>query len=250
MFFIVGCGKKSDSLLRVAATSSPHAEILEFIKPAMKLKGIELDIVVMDDYNMPNRALVDGEVDANFFQHQPYLEAQREDFGYALENFASIHVEPMALYSYRYKSLSDIKGPITIAIPNDPSNQGRALALCEVLGLIKLKSIDEVHANLFEIEHQTKEIEFIEMESPLLSRALEDVDIAIITTNFALLSGLSPIKDSIAIENNRSLFTNILVIREGEGEREELQLLKEILTSRSVSDFISSQYNGAVLPVH
>lgn len=247
LLFLSSCGKSSHPTLKVAATSMPHAEILEFIQPHLKEKNIDLEILIIDDFNTPNRALADGEVDANFFQHLPFLEAQKNDFGYKLEPLVAIHVEPMALYSKKYHSLADIKEGATIAIPSDASNQARALALLEQIGLIKLNS-KEAKTSLLDIVSNPHTLKFIEMDSPLLSRALDDVDAAAISTNFALLAGLSPQKDALAIENGQSRFANIVVIREGESQRPEIQALKAALTTEQVRHFIEERYQGAVIP--
>ena len=244
---LTGCGGSSKPTLKVAATSVPHAELLEYIKPHLQAQNIELEVLVIDDFNTPNRALADGEVDANFFQHLPFLEAQQADFDYALETLVAVHLEPMALYSKKISSLKDIKDQATIAIPSDPSNQARALALCEQAGLITLKT-QGAKASVFDIGANPQQLKFIEMDSPLLSRSLDDVDVAAISTNFALLGGLSSQKDILAIENGQSSFVNIVAIRQVENQRPELQALKVALTTEQVRQFIDKQYQGAVLP--
>lgn len=247
LLILTGCGQTSPPTLKIAAPSIPHAEILEYIKPQLKTQGIELEILIIDDFNTPNRALADHEVEANFFQHLPFLEAQQADFGYALESFATIHLEPMALYSKKNFSLKDIKKKALIAIPSDPSNQARALALCEQIGLITLKT-KGAKTSLLDIESNPYHLQFIEMDSPLLARALDDVDAAIMSTNFALLANLSLQKDALAIENAQSRFANLLVIRQGENQRPELQALKNALTTQQVREFIEHHYQGAVVP--
>lgn len=247
LVILTGCGRSSSPTLKVAATSVPHAELLEFIQPDLEAQNIALEVLIIDDFNTPNRALANGEIDANFFQHLPFLEAQQADFGYPLESLASIHLEPMALYSKKHASLADIKDQATIAIPSDPSNEARALALCAQLGLITLK-IEGTKATLLDISSNPRKLHFIEMDSPLLSRALDDVDAAIITTNFALLGGLSPQKNALAIENEQSRFINILVIRQGDSQRPDLQALKKALTSPKIRQFIENQYQGVIIP--
>lgn len=248
LILLTSCGGSSNKLLKVASTSIPHAEILEFVKPQLKEQDIDLEIVIVDDFNIQNRSLADGEIDANFFQHAPFLEAQVADFGYPLEPLVGVHLEPMALYSKKYKSLLDIPEGATIAIPSDPSNQARALALLEQKGLISLNS-QETKTTLLDISSNPKQLKILEMDSALLTRALEDVDAGIFSTNFALLAGLSPQKDALAIENGRSRFVNIVVIRKGEGGRKDLQALKKALTGEDVQQFIQEHYRGAVLPV-
>jgi D-methionine transport system substrate-binding protein len=244
--FTLSCNNHSGSQLKVAATSVPHAEILEHIKPELKEKGINLNIVIVEDYNTPNRALQDKEVDANFFQHLPFLEAQSADFGYQLESLVGVHIEPMGLYSKKIKSLTELKLGMTIAIPNDPTNQARALLLLEQNGLIQLSKKD-ITANLLDAKDSA--YKFIEIDPAMLSRSLEDVDMAAITTNFALQAGLNPQKDALAIEDGHSLFTNIVAIRKGDAAKPELQALKEALISPSTKQFISERYQGAIMPV-
>lgn len=247
LLLLTSCAGSSKPTLKVAATSIPHAEILEYVKPNLREQNIELEILIVDDFNTPNRALADQEVDANFFQHFPFLEAQQADFGYALESFAAIHIEPMALYSKRMNSIDEIKEEAKIAIPSDPSNQARALALCEHLGLITLKN-RESKTSLLDITYNPHHLHFIEMDSPLLSRALEDVDAALMSTNFALLAHLSPQRDALAVEGTQSRFVNLLVIRQGEGQRPDLQALKAAMTTDQVRQFMQERYQGAVFP--
>lgn len=250
LFILTGCGKEEHpkSTLKVAATSVPHAEILEQVKPALKAQNIDLQIMVIDDFNIPNRALADKEVDANFFQHLPFLEEQEKDFGYKLEPLVAIHLEPMAIYSLRHDHLSGLQSGSKIAIPSDPSNEARALALFEKAGLITLKKHDTT-TNVLDIASNPWQLQFIEIDAPLLTRSLEDVDAAAINTNFALLAGLSPQKDALAIEDRRSPYVNFVVVRQGESRREDLQALKSALTTSHVREFILNHYHGAILPM-
>ncbi|MFI0434445.1 MAG: MetQ/NlpA family ABC transporter substrate-binding protein [Parachlamydiaceae bacterium] len=241
------CSKSSQPTFKVAATSVPHAEILEFIQPDLKNEGIPFEILIIDDFNTQNRALVDGEVEANYFQHLPFLEAQKKDFGYALESLVAVHVEPMALYSKKYLTLTQLPKGAIIAIPSDPSNQARALNLLEESGLITLRP-NGTKTGILDITANPDHLTFIELDSPLLSRSLDDVDAAVISTNFALLAGLSPQKDALAIESAHSHFANIVVIRAGEGQRRELQVLKRALTSEKTRHFIEERYQGAIIP--
>ena len=245
---LTSCSSSNSHTLKVAATTVPHAEILEHIKPELREKGITLDVVVVEDYNIPNRALNDHEVDANFFQHLPFLEAQRADFGYQLESLAAIHIEPMGLYSLKIQKLADLSPHATIAVPSDPSNQARALLLLEQQGLLSL-SRQDIHTSVLDIKDNPQHFKIIEIDSPLLSRTLEDVDLAAITTNFALQAGLSPQKDALALEDAQSLFVNIVVIRTGENSHADLQALKKALTSSNTAQFITDQYQGAIIPI-
>lgn len=246
-FAFTSCSeKKNDSVLRVAATAIPHAEILEQIKPDLAREGIQLEIVVIDDYQIPNRALADGEVDANFFQHRPFFEAQVKQFGYPLSCFADIHLEPMALYSTKIKEISTLHNRASVAIPSDPANQARALLLLEKNALIRLNRHD-IGVTLLDITDNPKQLSFLEIDAPLLARTLEDVDVAAINTNFALQAGLSPMNDALAIESNDSLFVNILAIRNGDEEKIPLKHLKALLMSEKIGLFIDKQYRGAII---
>jgi D-methionine transport system substrate-binding protein len=247
LLILTSCGQSSKPTLKVASTSVPHAEILEFIQPHLQTQNIALEIIIIDDFNTPNRALADREVDANFFQHLPFLEAQKADFGYELESLVAVHLEPMVLYSKKHHSLEEIKDGATIAVPSDVSNQARALALCEQAGLIALNS-KGAKTSLLDIASNPRHLHFLEMDSALLSRALEDADAATISTNFALLGGLSPKTDGLATENGQSRFSNLVVIRAGESQRAELQTLKAALTHEKVRQFIEEHYQGAVIP--
>jgi D-methionine transport system substrate-binding protein len=241
------CEKSSKPTLKVAATSIPHAEILELIQPHLQAQNIEFEIVIIDDFNMPNRALADREVDANFFQHLPFLEAQQIDFGYALESLVAVHLEPMALYSKKHLALEEIKEGALIALPSDASNQARALTLCEEIGWVTLKT-QGTKTSVLDIASNPRHLHFIEMDSPLLSRALDDVDAAFITINFALLAGLSPQRDALAIEKGQSRFANIVAIRKGEQARADLHALKMALITEQIRQFIEERYQGAIIP--
>lgn len=247
LFVLTSCAGSSKPTLKVAATSVPHAELLELIQPDLQSENIHLEIIVVDDFNTPNRALADGEVDANFFQHLPFLESQQADFGYRLEALAGIHLEPMGIYSKKISSLKELKKGASIALPSDPSNQARALALLQQNGLIEVKR-EGAKASVLDIKTNQLQLHFIEMDSPLLTRSLDDVDGAIIPTNFALLGGLLPKKDALAIEDGQSSYVNYVVVREEEGGRTDLQLLKRALTSEKVRDYIQEHYKGAVEP--
>jgi D-methionine transport system substrate-binding protein len=224
LLVLANCTKHKEGL-RVAATAVPHAEMLEYIAPDLKAQGIDLVIVVTEDYNLPNRALAEKEVDANFFQHTPYLDAQVEHFHYRIENYANIEIEPMGLYSKKFHNLSELK---TIAIPNDPSNGARALALLEKQGL--------------------KNIKLIEIDAAMLPRTLDDVDGAVINTNYALSAGFSPLRDALALESADSPYANIIAIRTGEETRPEIIALKEAMTSEKMRLFIEEKYKGAIAP--
>lgn len=243
-----GCAKEN-KVLKVSATSAPHAKMLEYIKGDLEKQGITLELKVVDDYNIHNRALHEKEVDANFFQHIPYLESQVAEFKYEIESLAKIHIEPMGIYSEKITALDELTEGSIIALPNDPSNESRALALLHRNGIIELNDVNNQAATILDINNNPKGIVFQEMEAAALPMVLQDVDCAVINTNFALQKGLSPTEDAIAIEDADSPYANILAIRKGEGDREDLKALSEALTSDKMKEFIEETYKGEIVPV-
>ncbi len=239
---------KSKNDLKVAATPVPHAQMLEFVKPELEAKGINLIIIVTEDYNMPNRVLANREIDANFFQHVPFMEEQIKQFSYAIESIAKIELEPMGIYSKKIKSLSELKDNATIAVPNDMTNEARALLLLQEQGIIKLDDSNNFSVTILNVVDNPKNIKFIEVDAAMLPRSLEDVDVAVINTNYALEAKLNPINDALVIENKNSQYVNIIAVRAGDENRKEIQTLKEAMTSDKMKEFILSKYNGAVLP--
>lgn len=246
LVILAGCSQSKEGL-KVAASPVPHAEMLEEIKGDLKQQGITLVIIPTDDYNMPNRALAEGEVDANFFQHAPFLEAQVKEFHYPIERFAKIEIEPMGIYSMKISSLSNLRENGVVAIPNDPTNEGRALFLLQDQGLIRLNT-DSLQATVLNISDNPKKLQFIEADAAMLPRTLSDVDLAVINTNYALAAHYIPEKDALALESPDSPYANLLVIRKGEEGRADLEALKEALTSEKMRCFIEKKYKGAVLP--
>lgn len=248
LLLLVACTKKDDAL-KVAATSVPHAQMLNFIKPDLEQQGIKLKIIEVDDYNIPNRLLAEKEVAANFFQHMPYMENQIENFGYKIQCYARIHLEPMALYSRKYKSLAEIPEGSTISVPNDPSNEYRALAILVKQGLITLRPGAGLQSTVADIQSNPKKLKFREIDAALLPRTLDDVAVAAINTNWALQAGLNPTKDALAIESDDSPYTNILTIRIGDENDPRLQQLKQAMLSDKMRTFILEKYKGAIIPV-
>lgn len=243
-----GCAGR-EKTLKVSATSVPHAEMLEYIKDDLEKQGIKLEIIVTDDYPIHNRSLAEKEVDANFFQHIPYMEAQIDEFGYEIEAIGKIHIEPMGMYSNKIKSLDELKENAVIAVPNDPTNEARALALLHKYGVIKLDDVTNMTATVLNIVENPKNIKIQEVAAEMLPRTLEDVDAAIINTNYALQADLNPMKDAIIIEDADSPFVNIVAARKGEGDREDLKALVEALTSDKMRAFIEEKYGGSIVPV-
>ncbi len=245
--FFSSCSSPKEGF-KVAATAVPHAQMLEFVKPELKAQGIDLIIVVTDDYNMPNRALGNHEIDANFFQHIPFMEEQIRQFHYPIQSLAKIEIEPMGIYSKKIHSLSELQDNATIALPNDPTNEARALLLLESQGIIQLDDPHNLQATVLNITHNPKQIRFIEADAAMLPRTLEDVDAAAINTNYALEAHLSPLKDALALESKDSPYANIIAIRNGEENRPEIEALKAVMTSEKMRQFILSKYQGAIIP--
>lgn len=251
---ITACGSKSDDkTVTVAATSAPHAEVLEQCKPLLKEKGYDLVIKVVDDYITPNTATEDGEVDANYFQHINYLNNFNAENGTHLVNIANVHYEPFGVYSSKVKSLSELKDGDSIAVPNDPTNEARALLLLAENGVIKLTEGVGIKATKKDIIENKKNIKINEMEAALLPSVLDEVTCAVINGNYAIAAGLK-IADAIAVENSESVaikqeYVNILVVKEGNEDLPKIKALKEVLTSDEIAKFITDNYDGAVVPM-
>ncbi len=232
--------------ISVAATPVPHAEILEQAKPELEKQGYKLEIKEFTDYVLPNLAVDSGEVDANFFQHTPYLEEFNKNKGTKLAKVANVHIEPMAVYSKKYKSLDDIKEGATIAIPNDPTNESRALDIIAKKGLVVFK--EKALKTPLDITTNPKKIKFVELKAAQLPRALNDVDFAVINSNYALSANLNPAQDSVFIEDKESPYANILVVKTGNENNPKVQALVKALQSDKVKQFIIEKYKGSVLP--
>ena len=262
VFAVAGCGSDNKQaassssssssqgkVLKVGATAVPHAEILEVVKPLLAKEGIDLQIVEFSDYVQPNLALNDKELDANFFQHAPYLENfMSEHSDVKLANAGGIHIEPMGIYSKKIKSLNELKDGASIALPNDPTNGGRSLLLLEKTGLLKLKDGVGVKATVQDITENPKHLQFKEVEAAQVPRTLDDVDAAVINTNFAMQVNLVPTKDALLMEDSTSPYVNIVAVRAGDESRPEIQALMKALKSDEVKQFINDKYKGAVVP--
>ena len=235
--------------LKIGATPVPHAEILEEIKPDLKEKGITLEIVEFNDYVQPNIALNDKELDANFFQHEPYLnDFVKEHKDVKLKNAGGVHIEPMGVYSKKIKDLSELADGATVSIPNDPTNGGRALLLLQKANLLKLKDGANETATVQDIAENSKNLVIQEVEAAQLPRTLEDVDISIINTNFAMNADLNPMKDALFIEDKTSPYVNIIAVREGDENRDEIKTLLNTIKTDKVKKFIEEKYKGAIVP--
>ena len=248
-----GCGKKKEEkVIKIGATPTPHAEILEVVKDDLEKEGYKLEIVEYNDYVLPNTAVEDGELYANFFQHTPYLDDFNAENGTHLVAVASIHFEPFAIYGGKTKSLDDLKDGATVAVPNDTTNEARALLLLEAQGLIKLKEGVGLTATVLDIEENPLNLEIKEVEAAQVARSIDDVDIIAVNGNYALEAGLSA-DDALAYEAADSLaadtYKNVLVVKEGNENSEETKALIKALNSDEVRDYINNTYDGQVVPV-
>lgn len=234
-------------VLKVGATPVPHAELLEHVKPILEEKGIELEIIEFTDYVKPNLALNDGEIDANFFQHVPYLDSFNADRGLDLISVGTVHVEPLGTYSSKYESIDELPEGAQIAIPSDGVNGGRALILLESNGLITLKEDAGLEATEFDVVDNPKNFKFTSIEAAQLPRVLPDVDAAIINGNFAIEAGLNPLNDSLLLEGADSPYANIVTVKSGYSKVEEVNALLDALQTEEIKKFIDENYSGGVV---
>jgi len=249
LIFTACTGKKSAAAtVSVGASPIPHAEMLNLIKDDLAAQGITLNVVEFTDYVQPNMAVLSGDLDANFFQHLPYLESNA-DWAEKLVSAFGVHVEPFGLYSEKHGYIADLPNGASIAIPNDPSNGGRALLLLQANGLITLRDDVGLEATPRDITGNPKNFRFQELEAAQLPRSLQDVDAATINGNYALQAGFNPLRDSLIIEGAESPYVNIIVVQRGKENDPRIIALKNALLSQKVKDFINSNYNGGVAPV-
>lgn len=239
---------QANEKLVVAATPIPHAEILELVKPTLAKEGVDLEIKVFTDYVQPNVQVAEKRLDANYFQTLPYLENFNKGKGTNLVTVVGVHVEPFGGYSKKIKNISELKDGATVAIPNEGSNSGRALLLLQKAGVITLKDPSNALATPKDIASNPKNLKFKELESALLPRVLDQVDLDLINTNYALEAGLNPAKDALIIEDAKSPYVNFLVARPDNKDSDAIQKLAKALTSPEVKAFIDKKYNGAVVP--
>ncbi|WP_444657987.1 MetQ/NlpA family ABC transporter substrate-binding protein [Caproiciproducens sp. R2] len=236
----------------IGASPTPHAIILKEAAKLLKDKGYDLEIKEFSDYVLPNKALDSKDLDANYFQHQPYLDEFNKENGTKIVSAGSIHYEPFGIYAGKTKALADLKEGATIAVPNDTSNEARALLLLQDQGLIKLKDGAGITATQKDIAENPKKLKFTEIEAAQLVRTLPDVDLAVINGNYALEGNLK-VSDALAVEANDSLaaatYANIIAVREGDENREDIKALVEVLESEEIKTFITDTFKGAVVPV-
>lgn len=270
--FVVGCGGNNNQQqqgqqqnqqgqsqqqelekLIVGASPSPHAEILETVKDALAQKGYELEIVTFNDYVQPNTTLEDGDIDANYFQHAPYLDSFNEENGTHIVSAGAIHYEPMGIFPSKTKTLADLADGATVAVPNDTTNEARALLLLEAQGLIKINADAGLNATIYDITDNPKNLEIVEVEAAQIPTVLPDFDIAVINGNYAIAANLSVAQDALALEDKDSdaaqTYANIVAVQAGQEDSDKTKALLEVLQSDAVKTFINDTYDGAVVPI-
>ena len=251
-----GCGGSSksgiseDKEIRIGVTPGPHAQVVEDVKKLAEKEGLKIRIVEFSDYVQPNVALSQGEIDINIFQHKPYLDNMVADRGLKIVPVGNSILLPMAIYSKKdgVKTVADIPEGATIGIPNDPSNEGRALLLAESLGLIKLKDSKNLKATPKDIVENPKNFKFKELDAAQIPQSLKDLDAAIINSNYALPAGLNPQKGSLAVEKNESPYANVIVVQEKEKDNPVVKKFVKIYQSEATKKFIQDTFSGSILP--
>lgn len=248
-----GSDNEKNEVIKVGASPVPHAEILEEAKPLLEKKGYKLEIEEFTDYVLPNKALAEKDIDANYFQHIPYLEAQKQEHGYDFVNAGGIHIEPIGVYSKKYKSLEELPDGATIIMSNSVADHGRMLSMLEEKGLIKLKDgVDKTKATVDDIAENKKNLKFkTDIEAPMLTKAYEnnEGDAVLINGNFALDAGLDPSKDAIALESPKdNPYVNVIAVRSEDKDSEKIKALVEVLQSDEIKEFIQTNYQGSVIP--
>ena len=238
----------SGQKLVVAATAVPHAEILKQVKPLLAKEGVDLEIKVFSDYVQPNVQVIEKAVDVNYFQTKPYLDEFNKKRGSQLTIVTGVHIEPFGAYSRKLKNIADLPNGATVTLPNDPSNNSRALLLLARNGIITMKDPNDELATQKDITANPKHLQFRELEAAMLPRTLDEVDLALINTNYALAAGLNPTKDALLIEGKDSPYVNYLVGRPDNKDDPRVQKLAKALTSPEIKAFIEQKYQGAVLP--
>lgn len=250
---LTGCGgKKDDGTITVAASATPHAEILEQVKPILAEQGYTLEVTVFNDYVQPNQVVESGEFDANYFQHIPYLDSFNEEKGTHLVNAGGIHYEPFGIYPGTKSDLSAVAEGDSIAVPNDTTNEARALLLLQDNGLITLKEGAGLNATVNDITDNPYNLDIVELEAAQIPRVLPEVAYAVMNGNYALEAGYSVAKDALAYESSDSeaakTYVNVIAVKEGNENADKVKALVEALKSDAIKDYINSTYDGAVIP--
>ena len=238
---------QAQDVIKVGVTAGPHAQIMEQVKKVAEKDGLKIQIVEFSDYVQPNAALSSGDLQANSYQHQPYLDAQIKDRGYKIVKVANTVNFPIGLYSKKVKKLQDLPQGAKFGIPNDPTNGGRVLLLLQDHGLIKLKPNADLKATPLDVVENPKKLRFVELDAAQLARSLDDLDASAINTNFAIAAGMNPKNDSIAMERADSPYVNILVTREADKNQPWVAKLVKAYRSETIRSFVNKQFEGSVL---
>lgn len=256
--FAAGCGSSSDSgantasadkkEIKVGVTAGPHAEVMDEVAKEAAKQGITIKVVEFNDFVQPNKALAEGDLDMNSYQHQPFLDSAVQKQGLKLTSIGKTILMPMAIYSHKYKSMNDIADGAKVAIPNDPSNGARALLLLQKAGLITLKNGNSIDASVADVTANPKNLQFVELEAAQISRSLDDVDFACVNTNYAIPAGLNPQKDSIFIEDKDSPYACVLAVRTEDKDNDTYKKIVSIYESDAIKKFVEDKYQGSILP--
>ncbi len=258
-FLLAGCGSdtKSDSgaakidpnkEITVGVTAGPHAQVMDFVAKEAAKQGLKVKVVEFNDYIQPNIALEQKELTANSFQHQPFLDNMVKERGLKLTSIGKTILLPMGLYSNKYKDLTKVPEGASVAIPNDPTNGGRALLLLQQAGLLKLKDGGSPKSTVNDIVDNPKKLQIKELEAAQIARSLNDVDIACVNTNYALASGLNPLKDAVIVESKESPYANVFVVRDADKDDPTIKKLLGIYQSQETKKFIEDTFKGSIIP--
>lgn len=237
-----------DKPVKIGVTGGPHAQIFEVVKKVAEKDGLKIQVIEFSDYVQPNAALASGDLDANSYQHKPYLDQQMKDRGYKFVSAGYTVNFPIGIYSKKIKSLNDLKQGAKFGIPNDPTNGGRVLLVLQEKGLIKLRPEAGLKATPLDVIDNPKKIKFVELDAAQLPRSLDDLDASAINTNFALSAGLNPGKDAIAQEGAKSPYVNLIAVREADKDKPWVTKLVKAYQSEEVRKFIQTEFKGAVIP--
>lgn len=238
----------ASNVIKIGVSPTPHGEIIEALQPQFKEAGLDVEAVVFDDYVQPNEQLAAGDLDANYFQHAPYLEEFKKQNNLDLTSIGNVHIEPMGVYSAKIKSIQEVKDGGEVIIPNDATNGGRALLLLEQAGLIKLKDNTNLLSTEADIVENSHNLKFVAMEAQNIPNTYQDAELAIINANYALGANLTPSKDALLLESGDSPYANLVAVRTGEEGQEKFKKLMEVLNSEDARKVIEEKFDGAVIP--
>jgi D-methionine transport system substrate-binding protein len=249
--FVIGSTAQADQVIKVGTIAGPDEQTWAVVQKVAKREGLDVKIVTFNDYVQPNAALDAGDLDANAFQHQPYLDSQVKQRGYKIVTAGLTYISPIGIYSKKLKSVKDLESGAKVAIPNDPSNENRALLLLQAQGLLKLKAgagANGNNATTLDVADNPKKLKLLELDAAQLPRSLGDVDAAVINTNYALSAGLSPTKDAIAREDVHSPYANLIAVRAQDKDKPWVKKLVAAYHTQEVREFINTQFKGAMVP--